>query len=677
MAGAGVRVFQPGEVLTAALVNTYLQDQVVCRFDDATDRDSSFGGSGQPVLEEGRICYLDATNELQYYDGAAWVTISPEAVTSTVLAKGDLIVGTGLNSIDNLTVGVNGALLFADSTTGTGLKWQTIPNNFITSTMIADGSITADKIANGTVVEAEIADGAVTSAKIANGTIVDEDINASAQIAITKLGTSTTATLGVGTIELGHASDTTLARGSAGRLTVEGVNVVTTSSTDTLTGKTINLSNNTVTGTTAQFNAALSDGDFATIGGNETLTNKTLTTPNIGAATGTSLSATGGTILVRAASNQDGVQLQGRAGGTSSYEVTLTPTTLTADRTLTLPNADGTIAIGGASGVITLGTHTDGNYVATIAGTTDQVTVTGSGTETASVTLSLPQSIATTSNPTFAGVTADVVRIGITANNEIDTSSGNLVIDSAGGTVTVDDSLIVSGDLTVNGTTTTVNTATLNVSDNIVVLNNDVTGTPTENAGIEVERGTSTNVLVRWNETDDKWQLTNDGTNYGNILTSENTLAALASTTSSQLAGIISDETGSGALVFGTSPTITPAAGTTTTATTGAGYMGMPQTAPATSMPYTLLASDAGKHIYVTTTGTVTIPANGTTAFPIGTTIVIVSANGVTTTVSITTDTLRLANSTSTGNRTIASNGMATLLKLTSTLWIISGNGVT
>jgi len=58
---------------------------------------------------------------------------------------------------------------------------------------------------------------------------------------------STSAALGVGTIELGHATDTTIARGSAGVVTIEGVNVVTTSSTDTLTNKTINGSNNTIT----------------------------------------------------------------------------------------------------------------------------------------------------------------------------------------------------------------------------------------------------------------------------------------------------------------------------------------------------------------------------------------------------------------------------------------------
>jgi hypothetical protein len=80
--------------------------------------------------------------------------------------------------------------------------------------------------------------------------------------------------------------------------------------------------------------------------------------------------------------------------------------------------------------------------------------------------------------------------------------------------------LTVTGNLTVSGTTTSINTETLTVDDNIVVLNNNVTGSPTENAGIEVERGTSANVLVRWNETNDKWEVTNDGTTYGNIVTS-------------------------------------------------------------------------------------------------------------------------------------------------------------
>ena len=79
---------------------------------------------------------------------------------------------------------------------------------------------------------------------------------------------------------------------------------------------------------------------------------------------------------------------------------------------------------------------------------------------------------------------------------------------------------IITGDLTVSGTTTTINTNELNIGDNILTLNSDETGTPSQNAGIEVERGTSTNVAVRWNETSDAWEFTNDGTNYTALGTS-------------------------------------------------------------------------------------------------------------------------------------------------------------
>jgi hypothetical protein len=58
-------------------------------------------------------------------------------------------------------------------------------------------------------------------------------------------------------------------------------NFVTATSTNTLTNKTVNLSSNTLTGTVAQFNTALSDGDFATLAGSETLTNKSLTSPTM------------------------------------------------------------------------------------------------------------------------------------------------------------------------------------------------------------------------------------------------------------------------------------------------------------------------------------------------------------------------------------------------------------
>ncbi|MBT6443205.1 MAG: hypothetical protein HOK61_12325, partial [Alphaproteobacteria bacterium] len=63
----------------------------------------------------------------------------------------------------------------------------------------------------------------------------------------------------------------------------------------------------------------------------------------------------------------------------------------------------------------------------------------------------------------------------------------------------------VGGNLTVSGTTTTVNSTNVEIGDNIIALNYDTTGTPTENAGIDVERGDSLNVQLLWDETNDKW----------------------------------------------------------------------------------------------------------------------------------------------------------------------------
>jgi len=78
----------------------------------------------------------------------------------------------------------------------------------------------------------------------------------------------------------------------------------------------------------------------------------------------------------------------------------------------------------------------------------------------------------------------------------------------------------ISGNLTVSGTTTSVNSNTVNIGDNMIVLNSDETGTPSQDAGIEIERGTSTNVKFQFKESTDRWQFTNDGTTFFNLPTS-------------------------------------------------------------------------------------------------------------------------------------------------------------
>ena len=73
--------------------------------------------------------------------------------------------------------------------------------------------------------------------------------------------------------------------------------------------------------------------------------------------------------------------------------------------------------------------------------------------------------------------------------------------------VTTTGNVIIGGDLTVSGTTTTVNTETILLADNQIVLNSNETGTPSENGGIEIERGTETNKTFVWDETVDKWTI--------------------------------------------------------------------------------------------------------------------------------------------------------------------------
>ena len=150
-----IKKFLQGEVLTADEVNQYLMDQTVTVFADVTARNNAFGGAGEPVLSEGRFCYLQSTNSVQFYDGSSW----QDATQFTV---GDGTITT--------------AKLADDAVTGA---------------KIADNSITAAHIADGTIVAADIADGSVTSAKILDGTILNADINASAAIDLSKLADAT------------------------------------------------------------------------------------------------------------------------------------------------------------------------------------------------------------------------------------------------------------------------------------------------------------------------------------------------------------------------------------------------------------------------------------------------------------------------------------------------------
>lgn len=182
-----------------------------------------------------------------------------------------------------------------------------------------------------------------------------------------------------------------------------------------------------------------------------------------------------------------GAYVEGGVGLTKSYNDTTGTTTIDLDNTAVTAGTYGSITkvptftvdqqgrLTSASDtnlVIPLDTQTTGDYVATIIGTANEVTVSPNSGHNAAVTIGLPDNVEITGN------------------------------------------LQVGGNLNVIGTVNSVNTTQINIEDNKVKLNSNFTGTPTTDAGLTVERGSETDVEILWNEISDKWTLTNDGTNY-------------------------------------------------------------------------------------------------------------------------------------------------------------------
>lgn len=119
MAGAGYKLFNTGDVLTAQQVNEYLQQQTVMVFADASARTTALSG----VLAEGMVSYLKDTNSLEVYNGSAWIGSG-----SPLTTKGDLYTYSTTNA--RLGVGTNGQVLKANSATATGLEWGAASTSF-------------------------------------------------------------------------------------------------------------------------------------------------------------------------------------------------------------------------------------------------------------------------------------------------------------------------------------------------------------------------------------------------------------------------------------------------------------------------------------------------------------------------------------------------------------------
>lgn len=122
--------------------------------------------------------------------------------------------------------------------------------------------------------------------------------------------------------------------------------------------------------------------------------------------------------------------------------------------------------------------------------------------------------------------------------------SDNYKLESIGGSGTAEidaATLTVTGNLVVSGTTTEVNSTNLAITDKTIVLNKGESGagvTSPVYSGVEIERGTLDNVGIRYNDTSDKWEFTNDGSSYSDIAdTSALGISNVVEDTTPQLGG--------------------------------------------------------------------------------------------------------------------------------------------
>jgi hypothetical protein len=250
----------------------------------------------------------------------------------------------------------------------------------------------------------------------------------------------------------------------------------TASKTETFTNKSISLGSNTVTSTLAQLNTAISDADVASLTGTETLTNKTLTSPVV---SGLTLSDSG---IVFEGSSAD------------AHETTLTVTNPTEDRTLTLPNSTGTIATQEYVDSAVTGAEVDQS---TLAGTGINW---NAGTSKFDVdTLTIQARVADVSDTEIGYLN------GVTSAIQTQMDAKAPLADPAfTGTATAVN-LTISGNLTVDGTTTNINSTNLVVEDKNIVLGDTATPTDTTADGGGITLKGATDKTFNWVDATDAW----------------------------------------------------------------------------------------------------------------------------------------------------------------------------
>ena len=435
-------------------------------------------------------------------------------------AKGDLIVGSADDAVARLGVGSNGQVLTAASGATYGVQWS-------------------DPAAVGVFGESIIFEGATADAYETTLAVTDP----TADRTITLPNATGTVAL---TSDVSTHADLTAAHGATGA----------------------------VVGTT----------------NTQTLTNKTLTSPKINEDVVMSASSTELNILDGATLST--TELNYVDGVTSAIQTQLDAKATSSD----LTTHTGSTAAHGATGAVVGTTNTQTLTNKTLTSPTLTTPDLGVATATSVNGTTIPSSktlVVTTDKLNVHAATSSSELAGIISD---ETGTGALVFANTPTLVTPNigaatgTSLVLSGDLTVNGTTTTINSTEITVDDKNLTLGSVATPTDAGADGGGLTLKGTTDKTLNWVDATDSWtssehldlasgkvlkvagtqvlsasQYTGNAATVTNGVYTTSKISALAATSSSELAGVISDETGTGALVFANTPTlVTPEIGAAT-----------------------------------------------------------------------------------------------------------------
>jgi hypothetical protein len=469
-------------------------------------------------------------------EGSTATVNGKNIITAGVVdAKGDLIVGSADDAVARLAVGTDNYILTADSSATNGVAWKApqavgefgssivfegaTANAFETTLSVTDPTSDREIVfpdANGTVAltsDITSAVDAINTDAIEEGSTNKYFTDERAQDAIgNNVGTGLTYTDSTGAISV--TANTYDAYGSASA--VAGDLTTHTGATEAhgATGAVVGTTNT------------------------QTLTNKTLTTPTIN---GPTITDTGQTPTIHGIYLPAPHTIIFEGTTANDFETTLTAGEPTGDRTVTLPDATGTVAL----------------------------------------TNNKLDAFAATTSAELAGVISDETGTGAL----VFANTPTLVTPNIGAATGT--SLVLSGDLTVNGTTTTINSTEITIDDKNLTLGSVASPTDAGADGGGITLKGATDKTFSWVDATDSWTSSEhldlasgkvlkvagtqvlSATEYtGNAATVTNgvyttsKISALAATSSSELAGVISDETGTGALVFANTPTlVTPVLG--------------------------------------------------------------------------------------------------------------------